>query len=172
MRAQMVRAGKTAYKQGFAAAQAELDAGPLRGWTIDTGLSSSEGLVLTKGREIRVAYRGTDFTNVHDLVTDAAIAAGYERFAPQLVQSRLQIEAIRSKYGRLPTELLGYSKGGAHAMAMGDRFGVPSTSFNPLSSATVLLTFDSSSRRSLRAFPLSGDRRVGGKSRRGGERQV
>jgi hypothetical protein len=44
----------------------------------------------------------------------------------------MQIEDIQTKYGRLPTELLGYSKGGAHAMAMGDRFGIPSTSYNPL----------------------------------------
>ena len=36
-KAQMVRAGKTAYKKGFAAAQAEMNAGSLRGWTIDTG---------------------------------------------------------------------------------------------------------------------------------------
>ena len=38
-KAQMVRAGKTAYKKGFAAARAEMDAGALRGWTIDTELS-------------------------------------------------------------------------------------------------------------------------------------
>ena len=132
MKAQMIRVGRTAYRKGFPAAQSEIDSGPLRGWTIDTELSSAEGLVLTKGREIRVAYRGTDFTNLNDLVTDAAAAAGYERFAPQMIQSRLQIEAIEAKYGRLPTELLGYSKGGAHAMAMGDRFGIPSTSYNPL----------------------------------------
>ena len=131
-KAQMVRAGKTAYKKGFAAAQAEMDAGSLRGWTIDTELSWSEGLVVTSGEEVRVAYRGTDFTNVGDLVTDAATVAGYEQLAPQMTKSRLQIEAIQAKYGRLPSELLGYSKGGAHAMAMGDRFGIPTTSFNPL----------------------------------------
>ena len=131
-KAQMIRAGKTAYRKGFAAAQAEIDAGSLRGWIIDTELSSSEGLVLTKGEEIRVAYRGTDFTNLGDLVTDAATVAGYEQLAPQMMQSRQQIEAIRAKYGRMPSELLGYSKGGAHAMTMGDRFGIPTTSFNPL----------------------------------------
>lgn len=119
-------------KSGFAAAQAEIDSGPLRGWTIDTELSSREGLVLIKGEEIRVAYRGTEFNDVNDLVTDAAAVAGYERLAPQMVESRLQIEAIQDKYGKLPNELLGYSKGGAHAMAMGDRFGIPTTSYNPL----------------------------------------
>ena len=93
MKAQMIRVGRTAYRKGFPAAQSEIDSGPLRGWTIDTELSSAEGLVLTKGREIRVAYRGTDFTNLNDLVTDAAAAAGYERFAPQMIQSLLQIEA-------------------------------------------------------------------------------
>ena len=57
-KAQMIRAGRTAYRRGVAAAQAEMDVGALRGWTIDTELSSPEGLVVTKGREIRVAYRG------------------------------------------------------------------------------------------------------------------
>ena len=130
--AQMIRAGKTAYKKGFVAAQAEVDAGSLRGWKIDTELSSSEGLVLTKGEEIRVAYRGTDFANFNDLVTDAAIVAGREQLAPQMVDSEVQIEAIRAKYGRLPSELLGYSKGGGHAMAMGDKFEIPTTNYNPL----------------------------------------
>jgi len=87
--AQMIRAGKTAYKKGFVAAQAEVDAGSLRGWKIDTELSSSEGLVLTKGEEIRVAYRGTDFANFNDLVTDAAIVAGREQLAPQMVRCGL-----------------------------------------------------------------------------------
>ena len=79
-----------------------------------------------------MAYRGTDFSNLNDVVTDAAAVAGVERLAPQMIESRAQIESIRAKYGRLPSELLGYSKGGAHAFEMGDRFGIKTTTFNPL----------------------------------------
>ena len=54
--AKLVRASTTAYKKGFEVAQAELDSSPkTRGWKVDTKLSSAEGLVLTKGQEIKVA---------------------------------------------------------------------------------------------------------------------
>ena len=38
------------------------------------------------------------------------------------------------------SELLGYSKGGAHAMAMGDHFRIPSTTYNPLVGRKQLTT--------------------------------
>ena len=134
-KARMIRAGKTFYKQGLLAAQAQLDATlspEARGWRIDPELSSNEGLVLEKDGRVRVAYRGTDFSNVNDIVTDAAATAGVEKLAPQMRESRIQIEEVYAKYGRLPSELLGYSKGGAHAMYIGDLFGISSTSYNPL----------------------------------------
>ena len=40
-KARMANVAKTAYKQGFGAAQAEIDGGSLRGWTIDTELSNN-----------------------------------------------------------------------------------------------------------------------------------
>ena len=134
-KAQMIRASTTAYKKGFDLAQEQLDSSleeATRGWKIDRELSTKEGLVLTKGNQIRVAYRGTDVKNIHDLATDAAAFAGVEQVAPQMQSSKAQIEDIQRKYNRLPDELLGYSKGGAHALAMGDEFKIPSTTFNPL----------------------------------------
>ena len=54
--AKLVRASTTAYKKGFEVAQAGLDSSPKTcGWKVDTKLSSAEGLVLTKGQEIKVA---------------------------------------------------------------------------------------------------------------------
>ena len=48
-KARMVRAGKTFYRKGAAAAQAQLDSTlSERGWQIDRELSSTEGLVLKK----------------------------------------------------------------------------------------------------------------------------
>ena len=98
-KARMVRAGKTFYKQGALAAQSQLDSTlSERGWRIDTELSSNEGLVLEKNGRIKVAYRGTDFTNMQDLVTDAAAAAGVEKVAPQMRDSRMQIEDIQTEF--------------------------------------------------------------------------
>ena len=131
----MIQPSTTAYKKGFDLAQEQLDSSleeSTRGWQIDRELSTKEGLVLTKENRIRVAYRGTDLKNIHDLATDAAAFAGVEQAAPQMRSSKAQIEAIQRKYNQLPDELLGYSKGGAHALAMGDEFKIPSTTFNPL----------------------------------------
>ena len=80
-KAQMVRASSTAYKKGYDLAQEQLDSSleeSTRGWQIDRELSTKEGLVLTKGDQIRVAYRGTDLKNINDLATDAAAFAGVE----------------------------------------------------------------------------------------------
>ena len=66
-----------------------------------------------------------------------------EKVAPQMRESRMQIEDIyhlHTKYGKLPTEILGYSMGGAHAMAMGDHFRIPSTIYNPLVGRKQLIT--------------------------------
>ena len=134
-KAQMIQPSTTAYKKGFDLAQEQLDSSleeSTRGWQIDRELSTKEGLVLTKENRIRVAYRGTDLKNIHDLATDAAAFAGVEQAAPQMRSSKAQIEAIQRRYNQLPDELLGYSKGGAHALAVGDEFKIPSTTFNPL----------------------------------------
>jgi hypothetical protein len=136
--ARMVKASYTAHSKGFAAAQAQIDASSLRGWTIDTELSSREGLVLERSGQTKVAYRGTVFSSAQDLITDAAVALELERVAPQLRESRLQMEAVQRKYGALPTELFGHSKGGAHAHFIGDRFKIPTTTFNPAVGRTQL----------------------------------
>ena len=152
-KARMVRAGKTFYKQGVLAAQSQLDATlspEARGWRIDSELSSNEGLVLEKNGRVRIAYRGTDFLNMNDIVTDAAAAAGVEKLAPQMRESRMQIENVYAKYGQLPSELLGYSKGGAHAFEMGDRFGIKTTTFNPLVGRKQLMSKSSTSHTIIR----------------------
>lgn len=150
--ARMVRASGVAYRSSYVTAQANLDT-TLRqkDWVIDTDLSSREGLVMTRGGEIRVAYRGTDFKNMTDVVTDVtAILGAPDKLASQMRDSRLQIEAIRERYGRLPNELIGYSKGGHHALQMGDMFDVKSTTFNPLVGAQQLLRVSSTPHRIFR----------------------
>ena len=63
-KARLSRVSKTLYKEGLTSAQAEIDRGSLRGWTIDGELSTDEGLVIRKGGQTKVAYRGTDWSNV------------------------------------------------------------------------------------------------------------
>ena len=141
-KAQMVRASKTAHDKGFAAAQEEIDSGPLRGWRIDRELSNRESLVLVDGTnaEVVIAYRGTRFNNANDLVTDALAIMGKESAAPQIRASHAQMEEVRLKYNQLPSELIGYSKGGVHAMTLGDAYSIPSTTFNPLIGPSQLLS--------------------------------
>ena len=140
-KAQMVAVGnETVFYKGYAAGQLEIDSGPLRGWTIDTELSTREGLVLEKAGEIKVAYRGTDWHNVQDIVTDAATLGGMEEHVSQLRSGKQQLLEIHQKYGVLPSELLGYSKGGAHALELGDQFKIKSTTFNPLIGRKQLLS--------------------------------
>ena len=75
-----------------------------------------------------------------DFLTDGLAFIGLEDAAPQMRESQRQIEAIQRKYGRLPDRLVGYSKGGAHALWLGDRFNIPSTNFNPLVGARQAVT--------------------------------
>ena len=157
-KARMVRASRTFYKQGLRAAQVEIDASTLRGWRIDGALSTPEGLVLEKGGQVKIAYRGTDWSNVNDVVTNASTIGGAEEHVSQIRSSRVQFEQVQGKYGAV-SELLGYSKGGAHAMALGDHFKVPSTTFNPLVGRKQLTTTSEVSHtiiRTLEDAPSSG----------------
>ena len=118
-KARMVRVSKTFYKDGANAAQLELDAGLSESWVIDRALSSTEGLVLTRNGEVKIAYRGTDFKNTRDLLTDALVLGGVEEVPflqklSQINESRAQIRSVFEKYGRMPSELLGYSN---HSLA-------------------------------------------------------
>ena len=157
-KARMVRASRTLYKQGLRAAQAEIDGSTLRGWRIDGALSTPEGVVLEKGGQVKIAYRGTDWSNINDVVTNASAIGGAEEHVSQIRSSRVQFEQVQGKYGAV-SELLGYSKGGAHAMALGDHFKVPSTTFNPLVGRKQLTTTSEVSHtiiRTLEDAPSSG----------------
>jgi len=130
-KARMVRVSKTYYKEGLLAAQSEIDRSTLRGWHIDNELTNEEGVVLRKGAEGKVAYRGTDWSNIQDIVNNAGTAVGAEQMTSQIQEGKIQIEKYKAKFGTYPNELLGYSKGGAGALHIGDNFKIPTTTFNP-----------------------------------------
>jgi hypothetical protein len=108
---------------------------PLRGWRVDTELSNSSSLVLSKGGNVKIAYRGTEGLNASDWHHNARTAVGTEAGSPQMKQAIAQFDSVRAKYGRAPSELLGYSRGGNLAMTLGDLRNVKTTTFNPFVSA-------------------------------------
>ena len=84
-----------------------------------------------------VAYRGTRLTRARDVIADARILAGMQD--KHFEQGTAQLRAVTSKYGKAPERLLGYSLGGARAVALGAAHGVSTRTFNPfLGNASLL----------------------------------
>ena len=119
------------------------------GSIIDTELSDGSGIVVRRpaqggvGETTEIHYRGTALTNKpnpNDLHTDARIATGTETDTvaglpigkpKQIAEAEAQFEAVRAKYGSVE-HLGGYSRGGGMAISLGNKYNVPSTTFNPL----------------------------------------
>ena len=148
-KAHMVKASSIVYDENgsFEKAQQYLDQNET-GYNIDTELSNSDGLVLHNPQtdDVKVSYRGTKFSNANDLYTDGLILTGYESrdIIPDSIKNYIgepksqfdsaleQARAASTKYGSVPSEALGYSLGGAKAISVADRLGIPkSTTFNP-----------------------------------------
>jgi hypothetical protein len=132
-KARMMRASTEAMKTGsMSAAQEYVDRHPsMRGWTVDRELSNTSSLVLERNGEIKVAYRGTEGVTPLDWQQNALGFVGGEKHSYQMHEARRQMQRVRMKYGKNPTELLGYSRGGNMAMTLGDEFRVKTTTFNP-----------------------------------------
>ena len=149
-RAHFSNAGKIGYlnDDNFQASQDYLNKKG-DGSIIDTELSDGSGLVVRRpaqggvGETIEIHYRGTSLTNKpnpDDLHTDARIASGTEGDniaglpvgkPKQIAEAEAQFEAVRAKYGSID-HLGGYSRGGGIAIGLGNKYNVPSTTFNPL----------------------------------------
>ena len=137
-KAQLVNASKIFYEQGPDKAQEYLDSLKLN-YTIETDLSSGEGLVLINNEtgETTISYRGTDFTNSKDVITDALSLFGQEQLSPEYGQVKQQLEAVEELYGT-PKELIGFSRGSVLSMNLGDEYSIPTTQFNPLISPSLV----------------------------------
>lgn len=121
------------YREGIQAARSELTSMGLSDWRIDEQLSNTEGVVFIQEEtgNIRVAYRGTDWSNTGDILGNTHNLLALQAQDPQNRAAISQIERIQNKYGHLPERLHGYSKGGANAIYIGDRFEIPTTTYNP-----------------------------------------
>lgn len=110
----------------------------ITGYNLDTELSDENHVVIEKpdGSAI-VAYRGTDPTNVNDLMADTLILTGKYKDAVDLQGTRFNKadEYYRNavnKYNNV--DLTGHSLGGSMAIAIGSIYGTKSVVFNPGSS--------------------------------------
>ena len=144
-RAKLSMASKIAHlnDDGFRTAQDYMDENNLG--QIDTELSDSSGLVVKRpSGEIEIHYRGTALTNkpnFQDLITDGAIMAGAETGVPglrelsgkpkQITMAETQLQSAVSKYGTVD-HIGGYSRGGGMALHLGNKYNIPSTTYNPL----------------------------------------
>ena len=134
-KARIIKASTIFHDSTALNAQEYLDSDPrTKGWKIDTELSNKDHLVVYKGDDVKVAFRGTKWRTGNwkqDLATNVANVGNEDMRAQQNMNGKQLITEIESKYGERPSELLGYSKGGNTSLNLGDIFDIPSTAFNP-----------------------------------------
>ena len=137
IRAKLAQASKLGYmhEDNFQSAQQYLNSmGDTNGYTIDSELSTPEGLVIrTPEGTTEISYRGSqilDKPSLSDMKTNFKIATGFENEDAQFIQAKNQYEGAVNKYGSVE-HFSGFSKGGSASIFMGQKYDVPSTSFNP-----------------------------------------
>jgi hypothetical protein len=143
-RAKLSKASKIAYMNDddFRTAQDYMNENNLG--EIDKELSNSSSLVIkTPDGDTEIHYRGTAITNkpnYQDLITDASIITGTEQGVlansnlgkpSQLIEAEQQLQRTLGKYGSVE-HLGGYSRGGGMALSLGNKYNIPTTTFNPL----------------------------------------
>ncbi len=138
IRAKLVEASKKGYMvdDNFKTAQAYIDSNPeMEGYTIDPRLSNGEGIVVrTPNGETEIHYRSSQFTGKpsrSDISTNFRMITGFESEDPQFIQAKEQYQNAVNEYGSVE-HFGGASKGGGKAIYMGQKYDIPSTTFNPL----------------------------------------
>lgn len=78
-----------------------------------------------------ISYRGTDPTDMADLMADAAIAMGWNHMSGRFWEADRVYQAAVKKYGAENVEVTGHSLGGAEALYVARKYGAGGTVFNP-----------------------------------------
>jgi hypothetical protein len=129
-KASLIEASSLYDKYGFKKAQEFLDNRGIE-LTIDPQLSTGQGLVVISPEgEVSIAYRGTDVKNGKDILTDVLGFAGKEKNSPEYREVKTQLEKVTENLGK-PVELIGFSRGSALSMNLGNEYGINTTQFNP-----------------------------------------
>ena len=127
-------------------------------YNIDPELSTKESIVLVNNNnpeDIKVAYRGSKLNNLGDWISNGRILVGKEKDSltpfedDRFSESSKQINDIKTKYGVLPNELVGTSRGGTLAITNGDKFGIDTTTFNPFLGKNLLKSTESSAKHNV-----------------------
>ena len=125
-------------------------------YSIDPELSTKESLVLVNNEnpnDIKISYRGSKMNNVNDWISNGKILLGKEKsnstFEDSFNDASNQIENVKTKYGTLPNELLGFSRGGSLAISSGDKYGINSTTFNSFVGRNILKSRETSAQHTL-----------------------
>lgn len=137
-KARMAKASAIYHDDGFNKANQYLEQQGID-YNIDRGLSTDFSLVLTKKtdtpgaipEDIKIAYRGTKYNNLQDMVTNAGVLTGTVKRTPQSNRAKEQMLQVIEKYGQKPSELVSFSKGSVHGINLGEEFNIRTTNFNP-----------------------------------------
>jgi hypothetical protein len=106
-------------------------------FTLHRGLSDPHSVVFTNEEKlgvvtrIVVAFRGTDPSNVQDLMTDVMILFGKETTAERFRYASAKIERIQELYPEVPIVVCGHSLGGSLAIHVARRYNLSAYTYNP-----------------------------------------
>ena len=136
----LAKASYDYYHHGKEKVQSELNSYKEgRGWKLDSDLSNKNGVVLHKGKNTVISYRGTDPLNPSDLFADTQILLFGREHIPIYLNDRF--DEADSLYARTKAmfpnndiSLTGHSLGGSEALYVANKRGVPSVTFNTGSS--------------------------------------
>jgi hypothetical protein len=123
------------YKYGLDKAQKELGSySQTKGYNIDPKLSNKNAVVLQKGKDVVISYRGTDLTNPSDILADAEILLGRDKIKVFLNDRFDEADSLYNKvkqeYPESEITLTGHSLGSAEAIYVGTKNNNRSVSFN------------------------------------------
>ena len=154
----LTRASTVFKRSGKAQAEGYIQAHGLDNYEI-LPESTNEGIVVRNKAtgKVKVAFRGTLIpqelgevsTTIGDVGTDLAFMSGFENESSHLQRADDLVKAVKAKYGNNVDELLGYSLGGAKALSLGDKYGIDTTTFNPLVGKTHVQSQETSAKHTI-----------------------
>jgi hypothetical protein len=123
------------YHKGLPTAQKELgNYSQTKGYKIDPKLSNKNAVVLEKGDEIVISYRGTVLTNPSDLLADTEILLGRDKIKvflnDRFDEADNLYNKVKAEYPDKEIILTGHSLGSAEAIYVGTKNNTRSVSFN------------------------------------------
>jgi len=123
------------YHNGIDKAQKELQSySQTKDFKIDPKLSNKNAVVLEKGNQVVISYRGTDLKNPSDILADAEILLGRDKIKlflnDRFDEANSLYNKVKAEYPESDITLTGHSLGSAEAIYVGTKNNTKSVSFN------------------------------------------